>query len=589
MRGSRDRLIRATLMGGCALAFVLLAGVEYTGADTRLIAHFEDDGGTDLYGRDVLAEFYDSQTAAPEENLYPNSLTADNLEPFSLPNVFFSDGGAVSTDPFELHQYDTNGGAPGLAGLIGECRFAAFGSGWSLGVQDQVEDFQINFIDVTAAENNDDQYTPGVVSTYDVLDDNPDPGDASFGNLQDWSAYDYLCFYICINASDIPDQQFFDDFTIQLWEYWVELHVDPVSGQLVVDHNEREIFEVSLGDYVGTGADQIPPFTGWKHIRIRLADFQLVPWDGNYWRYGNYVSQSAYDAPMSGSPDWDHIRAIVFRKDNVDPPNVGVTYPGTRVTVAIDEIVVTAQAGADPPRVARINVPGATSRCDDNEDTGLCWVQLFIANEANVDEETVQDLPYSDPVQPWTPHVASDCIDVTVWVRDWQDLATTFSAEVDQDAEVADDDYSSEIVFVPQFQAPGTWVERWGGDFSRRKGTLVLPGSSAGDPLHLFYTDWRYDYTNNNPSYALEEEHYLIHYPDRTVVTDPFVRLDPSIPPEGGFLANYFREHGYAYGTLFVLPRDGDGNIGRAEVIDVLFRSAPVRTLHHDRLMTGLP
>lgn len=572
MRGSRDRLIRATLMGACALAFVLLAGVEYTGADTRLIAHFEDDGGGDPYGRDVLAEFYDSQTAAPEENLFPNSLTVDNLAPFPLVGVLSNPQGDVSGDPFEIWQFDSAGGNPGLL-LIGEERFAAFGSGRCLGAQDQLEDFHISFINVEPEENNDDQYTPGVVSTYDVLDDNPDPGDASFGSLQPWSAYDYLCFYICINASDIPDQQFFEDFKIQLWEYWVELHVDPVSGQLVVDHNEREIFEVSLGDYVGTGADQIPPFTGWKHIRIPLEDFELVPWDATYWRYANYVSQSAYDAPMSRSPDWDHIRAIIFRKDRVVDADGEPTEPADRVTVAIDEIVVT---GGTNARVARINVPGATSRCDDNEDRGLCWAQLFA-------DDAAQEAPYTNPVRPPGEGETDKCVDVTVWVRDWQDLATTFSAEVDEDAEVAEDDYSSEIVFAPQFQAPGTWVERWGGDFSRRKGTMILPALGFLDERFLlFYTDWRYDYTNGDPV-----ENYLAHYNPAGATAE--VRLDAA---DGGLLANYFREqgvNGYAYGTLFVLPRDGDGNIGRAEVVDVLFRRRGARRLRHDRLTTGLP
>lgn len=580
MRGSRDRLVRATLMGACALAFVLLAGAEYTGADTRLIAHFEDDGGGDPYGRDVLAEFYDSQTAAPEDNLFPNSLTAENLAPFPLVGVLSNPEGDVSGDPFEIWQFDSAGGNPGLL-LIGEERFAAFGSGRCLGAQDQLEDFHISFINVEPEDNNDDEYRPGVVSTYDVLDDNPDPGDASFGDLQDWSTYDYLCFYICINASDIPDQQFFDDFTIQLWEYWVELHVDPVSGQLVVDHNEREIFEVSLGDYVGLGADQIPPFTGWKHIRIPLADFELVPWDASYWRYGNYVSQSAYDAPMSRSPDWDHIRAIIFRKGLIEDPPGTPTEPPDRVTVAIDEIVVTGDTDA---RVARINIPGYTtcSRRDDHVNGGLCWAQLFDSH-VDVDNPAVQGLPYTDPVQPWPPNVANDCIDVTFWVRDWQDLNATFSAEVDKDAEVADDDFSSEIVFVPQFQAPGTWVERWGGDFSRRKGTMILPALGFLDERFLlFYTDWRYDYGD-----GVAAENYLVHY-DPSLLT-PAARLAPSDAPEGGFIANYFREYGYAYGTLFVLPRDGDGNIGHAEVIDVLFRTAPVRTLHHDRLTTGLP
>lgn len=576
MRGSRDRLIRAMLMGACALAFVLLAGADYTGADTRLIAHFEDDGGTDPYGRDVLAEFYDSQTAAPDENLFPN--TDGNLEPFPLVGVLSNPEGSVpGGDPFEIWQFDSTGGGPAFLGLIGEERFAAFGSGRCLGAADALEDFQINFITV-ANEDDDDDYTPvNPWSAEPELTNNSVDGD-----VEVWSGYDYLCFYICINASDIPegipgpDNDFWDNFKIQLWEYWVE--VTPAGGgnPPVVDHNEREIWEVSLSQVLTNNG--VNRFTGWKHLRIPLSLFAKVPWSAAYWRYGNYVSQAAYN-DMNDSLDTDRVRAIIFRKGRVVDVDGNPTEPADRVTVAIDEIVVTAQAGAGPPRVARINVPGATSRCDDNEDGGLCWAQLF-ASSADVDNPAVQGLPYSDPVQPWT--LADDCIDVTVWVRDWEDLDSTFSAEVDQDAEVADDDVSSEIVFVPQFQAPGTWVERWGGDFSRRKGTLVLPGSSAGDPFHLFYTDWRYDYGN-----GVAAENYLVHY-DPSLLT-PAARLDPSDAPEGGFIANYFREHGYAYGTLFVLPRDGDGNIGRAEVVDVLFRTAAARQLRHDRLTTGLP
>ena len=580
MRAPRDGLIRAMVMGACALAFVLLVGVGYARAETRLIAHFEDDGGAHPFGRDVLADFYQSQTAPPEDNLFPNSLTADNLEPFALPNTFFSSGGGVPADPFELHQYTAGGGA-GLAGLIGECRFAAFGSGWSLGVQDQVVDFQINFIAVTN-EDDDDDYTPVNPWSADpeLTNNNVD------GDVQVWSDYDYLCFYICVNASDIPveiagaDNDFWDDFKIQLWEYWVEVTPAVGGNPPVVEHNEREIWEVSLSQVLtNNGVDH---FTGWKHLRIPLSLFAKVPWGAAYWRYGNYVSQAAYN-DMNDSLDTDRIRAIIFRKDRVVDAYGDPTEPDDRVTVAIDEIVVTAQAGADAPRVARINVPGATSRCDDNEDRGLCWAQLFIANVANVDDETVHDLPYSDPVQPWPPSVANDCIDVTVWVRDWQDLNATFSAEVDNGAEVAEDDVSSEIVFVPQFQAPGTWVERWGLDFSRRKGTIHVPATPPLDERFLlFYTEWRYDYTDGD-----HDERWLVHY--NPALLTPQARLDPSADPQGGFLANYLREYGYAYGTLFVLPRDSDGNIGRAEVVDVLFRTAAPRQLRHDRLITGLP
>ncbi|MCK4299598.1 MAG: hypothetical protein KAX80_08690, partial [Planctomycetes bacterium] len=452
MRGSGDRLIRAMVMGACALAFVLLAGAEHTGADTRLIAHFEDDGGTDPYGRDVLAQFYDSQTAAPEDNLFPNSLTAENLEPFPLPFGWFPENPYGSIPPFEITQYADDGSGSGPGRLVGECRFAAFGSGWSLGVQDQVEDFQINFITVTNEDDDDDYVPVNPWSAEPALTNN-----SVDGSVQDWSAYDYLCFYICINASDIPDQQFFDDFTIQLWEYWVDVTPAVGGNPPVVDNNEREIFQVSLGDYVGPGPDQISPFTGWKHIRIPLADFDADRLElAESWRYTDTASVPAF-AAMSDSLDTDHIRAIIFRKDRIG--GATPTEPDIRVTVAIDEIVVTGDTNA---HVARINVPGATSRCDDNEDRGLCWAQLF-ADSLDVDDETVQGLPYSNPVEPWPPNVANGCIDVTVRVRDWEDLNATFSAEVDEDAEVADDDYSSEIVFVPQFQAPGTWVERWGG------------------------------------------------------------------------------------------------------------------------------
>jgi hypothetical protein len=173
-------------------------------------------------------------------------------------------------------------------------------------------------------------------------------------------------------------------------------------------------------------------------------------------------------------------------------------------------------------------------------------------------------------------------VDVVVTVRDWQELWATFSAEVGNGAVVSATDVSSEMVFVPQFQAPGTWVERWtaGPDFLRRKGTMQVPGPPARQ--YLFYTDWRYDYTNGAAA-----EHYLVRY--NPAGGTPFARLDPSAFPYGGFLANYFREFGYAYGTLFVLPRDAQGNIGRAQVIDVLFQQATPRQLRFERLMTGQP
>ncbi len=581
MRGPRDGPARLAVGFACAVALLLLVGLGRSGADTRLIAHFEDASGTHPFGRDVLAPFYDSEGAAEDDNLFPDTMGV-NLAPFlPLPNACFIGGGSVpGGDPFELHQFGDDGDPNPPPGLLGECRFAAFGSGWSLGMEDELEDCPINFITVTTEDDDDDYVPVNPWSAEPALTNN-----SVDGSVQDWSAYDYLCFYICINASDIPedipgpDNDFWDSFKIQLWEYWVE--VTPAGGgnPPVVDHNEREIWEVSLGDVMDPTALDIPAFTGWKHFRVPLSMFTCLEDVADSWRYVDTVSDDALD--WNGTPgyrqlDKSHIRAIIFRKNPVTIG--GVAEPPDRVTVAIDEIVVTGDTTAE---VARINIPGATSRCDDNEDRGLCWAQLFIANAANVDDATVHDLPYSDPVQPWT--LANDCIDVTVWVRDWQDLNATFSAEVDEDAEVADDDVSSEIVFVPQFQAPGTWVERWGGDFSRRKGTMILPALGFLDERFLlFNTDWRYDYANGTAS-----ENFLVHY-DPSLLT-PAARLDPSDDPEGGFIANYFEEYGYAYGTLFVLPRDGDGNIGRAEVVDVLFRTAPVRTLHHDRLTTGLP
>jgi hypothetical protein len=145
------------------------------------------------------------------------------------------------------------------------------------------------------------------------------------------------------------------------------------------------------------------------------------------------------------------------------------------------------------------------------------------------------------------------------------------------------------MVFVPQFQAPGTWVERWlrGPDFLRRKGTIHIPANPPSlEHNCLFYTDWRYDYTGLYGAAAAE--HYLVHF--NPVGATAFARLDPSVQPRGGFLANYFREFGYTYGTLFVLPRDAQGNIGGAQVIDVLFETpSPKPELRYERIITGQP
>lgn len=558
MRGSWKS--KVALRWTFAVGFFLMVALVPGFAGTRLIAHFENTADVDSYGRDALRDFFHSQGATYTDNLYPNRPGVNNLAPFPLVNAFFTDGGGLPGDPFEIHQFAADGTAPAAAGLIGEKRFAAFGSGWCLGAQDQVEDFQINFINVDN-EANDVNYDPGNPASGTVLLDN-----AVTGTVQDWSAYDALAFYICINASDIPQQQFFDDFKIQLWEYWVDVTPGVGGNPPTVNHNEREIWEVSLSQVLSNNG--IQRFTGWKHLRIPFSLFTRLGWDANYWRYGNYVSQAAYNG-MDGNLNTGHIRAIVFRKDRIRDAAGNPTEPDARVTVAIDEIVVT---GSTTARVARINIPGATVRCDDSQPRGLCWAQLFAANP-NVDDPTVQTLPYAAPVKPKPPAVAQPCVDVIVPVRDWQQLWSTFSAEVDNGAEAHDDDYSSEMVFVPQFQVPGTWVAGWNSwpDFSRRKGTMWVP--AFGSRYFVFFTDWRYDYTNGDP-----DENYLVHYPN----------LDPSQDPRGGFIANYFRQYGYAYGTLFVLPRDDQGNIGRAEVVDVLFEKVSGK-LRYERLLSGAP
>jgi hypothetical protein len=218
-------------------------------------------------------------------------------------------------------------------------------------------------------------------------------------------------------------------------------------------------------------------------------------------------------------------------------------------------------------------------RCDDTQDRGLCWAQLF-------QDDVDQVAPYRNQVRPATGN--NRAVDVVVSVRGWQQLWAAFSAEVGNGAVVSDDpnEFSSEIVFVPQFQAPGTWVERGspalGAQFIRRKGTMRIPLNLPNPRrYHLFYTDWRYDYTN-----GVAAENYLVRY--NPAGADAFSRLAPSAQPRGGFLANYLREFGYAYGTLFVLPRDAQGNIGRAWTIDVLFDQSAGQ-LGYERLTTGRP
>jgi hypothetical protein len=572
MSGRKCRALRTTIGGAWAVAFFLTIGLGGAVAGTRLITHFENSSNADLWGRDVLRDFYNSQGAAVATNLYPN--VDDNLAPFPLVSGLFTSGGSVSSDPFEIHQFDTDGTVPGPGFLTGENRFAAFGAGWSLGAQDQVRDFHINFISV-ANENNDYEYVPGTPPVFpDRLADN-----TVTGTVQDWTSYDFLCFYLCINASSIPPQQFFDDFKIQLWEYAVEVSGAPLY---TVTRDDREIYEVSLTEVLSNMGMQ--RFTGWRHLRIPLTTPPFTKrgnvTDPDDWRYALTVSQGALDDPLmsgTGNLDKNAIRAIIFRKDRILDTNGNPTEPDNRITVAIDEIAVTGSTSAE---VLRVNVPGATGRCTDNQDQGLCWAQLFPLGTYDPDDPNdpnYQVRPFTNPAQP-----AVGNVDVVVTVRDWQELWATFSAEVGNGAVVSATDVSSEMVFVPQFQAPGTWVERWtaGPDFLRRKGTMQVPGPPARQ--YLFYTDWRYDYTNGAAA-----EHYLVRY--NPAGGTPFARLDPSAFPYGGFLANYFREFGYAYGTLFVLPRDAQGNIGRAQVIDVLFQQATPRQLRFERLMTGQP
>jgi len=281
---------------------------------------------------------------------------------------------------------------------------------------------------------------------------------------------------------------------------------------------------------------------------------------------------------MDGTLDKDAIRAIVIRKARVQDEDGSLTEPADRITVALDEIVVTGDTNA---RVLRVNVPGDVRRCQETDAMwGLSWAPLF-------GDDPDQARPYSSPVKPAILGMARP-IDVTAEVRDWQQLWATFSAEVGNGAVVSGDpnSFSSEIVFVPQFQAPGTWVERWlrGPDFLRRKATIHVPANPPSPERNsLFYTDWRYDYTN-----GVAAENYLVRY--NPLGATPFARLDPSAQPRGGFLANYLREFGYAYGTLWVLPRDAQGNIGRAQVIDVLFEQpTQAPELRYERITTGRP
>ena len=585
MSGRNCHALRTTIAASWAVTFLLTLGLGGALAGTRLIAHFENDGIDDDWGRDLLREFYNSQNAGVDIDLYPNAPGVNNLRRFTLVDTLGNPAqindywGDLSTQPadFEIHKFAADGTGPGPGFLVGENRFAAFGSGWSLGAQEEVRDFHINFITV-ASEDDDLNYDPGDPRTADPALTNTS---ISAGAVQDWTNYDFLCFYLCINASDIPPQQFFSDFKIEVWEYWVD--VTP-GNPPTVTHNEREIYEVSLWDYLN--ANNMQPFTGWRHFRIPFSSFQKLANVGDSWRYNLTARQEALDA-MNGTLDKDHIRAIIFRKDVTGIVDAnGNPEPGNRITVAIDEIAVTGSNPlwdtADP--VLRVNVPGATGSCDDNQNQGLCWAQLwpvatpqYNPDDPNDPDGYYQVRPFTNPA---TPAVGN--VDILVTVRDWQQLWATFSAEVGNGAVVADNDISSEIVFVPQFQAPGTWVERWtaGPDFLRRKGTMQIPGP----PVHhyLFYTDWRYDYTN-----GVVGERYLVRYNPAGVT--PLARLAPSAFPYGGFLANYFREFGYAYGTLFILPRDDQGNIGQAQVIDVLFQQAAPQQLQYQRLMTGQP
>jgi hypothetical protein len=359
--------------------------------------------------------------------------------------------------------------------MVGENRFAAFGSGWSLGAQDQVEDFQINLITV-ANEDNDLNYVADTppFSAQPALTDNS----IAAGAVQDWTNYDFLCFYLCVNASDIPSSQFSDNFKVQLWEYWV----DVIPGNPpIVNHDEREIYEVSLSDYMN--ANNIQPFTGWRHFRIPFSAFHKLANVGDSWRYTLTASQEALDA-MNGTLDKDHIRAIIFRKDRIRNPSTNLpTEPDQRITVAIDEIAVTGDTGA---QVLRVNIPGQVLpipaglpnpgqiRCDDNQDRGLCWAQLFPTPAL---DDPDQAAPYRNQnrVKPATGGSSDPKrnVDVVVTVDDWQQPWATFSADVGNGAVVSATDVSSEIVFVPQFQAPGTWVERGlpslGPQFLRRK------------------------------------------------------------------------------------------------------------------------
>jgi hypothetical protein len=556
-----------------AVAFLLAIALGTALAGTRLISHFDSDSDTDPWGRDVLRDFYNSQGAGADTNLYPNLPGVNNLRPFPLRVLPFSDAGILPGDPFEIHQFASDGSAPGFAGMAGENRFAAFGSGWSLGAQDAVEDFQVNFVSV-GNEDDDANYRPGDPGLVQFLANN-----TVTGAVQDWSNYDDLCFYLCINIGGYEEpsnQRFWSKFKIQLWEYGVDVQGPP----WVVKRNEREVWEASL-DCTQTG-EVLPHatgFTGWRHIRIPFSSFKKLPWDATYWRYGNFVSQEAYDA-MNGTLDKGAIRAIVFRKVRIQDLDGNLSQPADRITVALDEIVVTGDTSAS---VLRVNVPGNVRRCQENDTQwGLSWAPLF-GDDAN--QQRPYTLPNVRPAGPRDQLMGMPCVDVHAKdVRNWQQFWATFSAEVGNGAVVAGDanSFSSEMVFVPQFQAPGTWVERWtaGPDFLRRKGTMQIPGPPARQ--YLFYTDWRYDYTNGAAA-----EHYLVRY--NPAGGTPFARLDPSAFPYGGFLANYFREFGYAYGTLFVLPRDAQGNIGRAQVIDVLFQQATPRQLRFERLMTGQP
>ena len=389
-----ERCAKGVRLAAAALAAVLLWMLPAWGGSRR-IRPFENDHNGAPWGRDVRRDFYNSQGAGADDNRYPNVLGANNLARFPLVNTPFSHRGSLPGDPFEIHQFAADGGAPGFAGMVGENRFAAFGSGWCLGAQDRVEDFQINFINV-ANEDNDSQYIPSSTPSEPPLFADRLADNVVTGTIQDWSDYDDLYFYLCVNVGGylmLSTQGFWSKVKIQLWEYAVDVQGPPWT----VSRNEREVWEVTLAPYEPS---MILPhamgFTGWRHLRIPFSGFHKVPWDDTYWRYGNFVSEEAYNA-MNGSLDTDAIRAIVVRKERVRHIDGTFTQPADRVIVALDEIVVTGDTNAS---VLRVNAPGnVIGRCREiEENRGLSWAPLF-ADDPN------QARPYTGPVSPSSPSV----------------------------------------------------------------------------------------------------------------------------------------------------------------------------------------